>query len=266
MCVCCDCALNPTPQLALGILPRTPPVPSTPPPRHPPTHTLTHTHTQAHARVDLDSPANDINAHPTTSYPPSHRCLARLEALTGATPLAVVDKGAQGAWDGVVALYAARDAAGATPDASQQQAGSSTAGGSVGDKKRSRALSGEGTGEEAGTGGGAGATAGTAGGKDGSKEGGKDEKMWVLRVAAACGSIYSGTCAASLSMVCLGTQFSYVHHAHSQMPGCGSRLCACHNVCHSWSRQHTCGSVCVVRCVQVLGARDGVRPRGQSQD
>lgn len=39
---------------------------------------------EAAARVDLSSPYNDIARFPASSYPPSQRHLARLEALTGA--------------------------------------------------------------------------------------------------------------------------------------------------------------------------------------
>ncbi|KXZ41741.1 hypothetical protein GPECTOR_299g811 [Gonium pectorale] len=57
---------------------------------------------EAHARVDLDNPANDIRRHPTSTYSPLERSLARLEALSGMPPVAA-------AQPDVAALYAARE-------------------------------------------------------------------------------------------------------------------------------------------------------------
>ncbi|GLI65397.1 hypothetical protein VaNZ11_008953 [Volvox africanus] len=57
---------------------------------------------EANARVDLDNPANDIRLHPHSTYSPLERGLARLEALSGVSPLSLQQPE-------VAALYAARD-------------------------------------------------------------------------------------------------------------------------------------------------------------
>jgi len=106
---------------------------------------------QSSARVDLSSPFNDLAAYPTSCYPPSQRCLAQLEALTGMPPLWVAD-GGEGRDPDTVRMYECRDASarevgGARMDGSND--------GSAGAPGKKRARSAEEAAREAATAGGA---------------------------------------------------------------------------------------------------------------